>query len=84
MVYGIEHTEFGKTFFEGYDFIDVELAEEEMAKVTRKMIEENPDHGAIVLECTNMPPFTKAIQEASGLPVFGIVNLIKYVYEAIV
>jgi aspartate/glutamate racemase len=83
VVYGIEHTEFGKTFFEGYDYIDIDLAEEELIKVTKKMMEENPDLGAIVLECTNMPPFTKAIQEASGLPVFDIVNLIKYVHEAV-
>ena len=47
------------------------------------MVEENPDVGAIVLECTNMPPFTKAVHEATGLPVFDIINLIKYVHDAI-
>jgi aspartate/glutamate racemase len=84
VVYGIEHTEFAKTFFEGYDYIDIDLAEEEMIKVTKRMMEENPDIGAIVLECTNMPPFTKVIQETSGLPVFDVVNLIRYVHDAIV
>lgn len=84
VVYGVEETEFGKTFFEGHDYMDVTLAEEEMIKKAKTMIEENPDVGAIVLECTNMPPFTKAIQEAVGLPVFDIINLIRYVHDAIV
>ena len=55
-----------------------------MVKVAQKMLTEHPDVGAIVLECTNMPPFTKVLQQATGLPVFDIINLIKYVHEAIV
>ncbi len=84
VVYGIEDTEFGKTFFDDTNYIDLDLAEEEMIKVAKRMVEENPDVGAIVLECTNMPPFKKAVQEATGLPVFDIIGLIKYVHDAIV
>ncbi len=84
VVYGIEDTEFGQTFFNGIDHIDLDLAEKEMVKVAQKMLTEHPDVGAIVLECTNMPPFTKVLQQATGLPVFDIINLIKYVHEAIV
>lgn len=29
-----------------------------------------PDMGAILLECTDLPPFGSAIQEATDLPVF--------------
>lgn len=84
VVYGVEDTEFGKTFFEGHDFMNVTLAEEEMVKKAKKMVAEHPDIGAIVFECTNMPPFTKAVQEAVGLPVFDIINLIRYVHDSIV
>ena len=83
VVYGIENTEFGKTFFDDTNFIDLDLAEEEMIKVAKRMVEENPDVGAIVLECTNMPPFTMAVQKATGLPVFDIIGLIKYVHDAL-
>ena len=55
-----------------------------MIKVGQKMLSEHPDIGAIVLECTNMPPFTKALQESTGLPVFDVINLIRYVHDAIV
>ncbi len=44
----------------------------------------NPEIGAIVLECTNMPPYAKAIQEAVELPVFDIVTLTNWVYSAFV
>ena len=84
VVYGIEDTDFGQTFFKDCDYIDLDLAKEEMVKVGQKMLAEHPDVGAIVLECTNMPPFTKALQESTGLPVFDVINLIHYVHDAIV
>jgi Asp/Glu/hydantoin racemase len=37
---------------------------------SQRMVEAHPDIGAIVLECTNMPPAAMAIQHATGLPVF--------------
>ena len=37
--------------------------------------------GAIVLECTNMPPYAKAIHEATGLPVYDITTLANYVMD---
>lgn len=84
VVYGIEDTEFGQTFFTDANYIDLDLAEKEMIKVAKRMVEEHPDVGAIVFECTNMPPFTKAVQAAVGLPVFDIIGLIKYVHDALV
>ena len=38
--------------------------------------------GAIVLECTNMPPFAEYIQKEAGVPVFDIVSLTNMVYES--
>ena len=37
------------------------------------------DIGAIVLECTNMPPYAAALRDALGLPVFDIYSLISLV-----
>ena len=36
--------------------LDVDAAREEHVRVARRLVEEHPDVGAIVLECTNMPP----------------------------
>lgn len=42
----------------------------------------HPNVGAIVLECTNMPPYADAIQEAVGLPVHDITTLAGWVVGA--
>jgi len=84
VIYGMEgEEEFPKVFLEGKEEMDVAKVEAEMVKVARTMIEENPDIGAIVFECTNMPPFRKAVQKSVNRPVFDIVTLTNYVYDSI-
>ena len=39
---------------------------------------------AIVYECTLLPPTSAAVQEATGLPVFDVITLIKWAYSAVV
>lgn len=56
--------------------LDVDLAREEHVRAARLLAAEHPDVGAIVLECTNMPPYARDIQRATGLPVFDIVSLV--------
>ena len=73
-----EFPEFFRTYIENTPEMDVEKATGEMREAGRKLVRENPDVGAIVLECTNMPPFAYAVQEATGLPVYDVVTLIRY------
>lgn len=49
-----------------------------------KLVEENPDIGAILLECSDLPPYARAIQDATGLPVFDFNTMIDLVYHAVV
>jgi Asp/Glu/hydantoin racemase len=48
------------------------------------MISHYPEVGAIVLECTNMPPHAAAIQQEIGLPIFDIYTFVNMVYQAVV
>src|SRR4249920_658363 len=48
--------------------LDVDLAREEHVRVARRLVADHPGVGALVLECTNMPPYAPDIQRASGLP----------------
>ena len=64
--------------------LDTQEAEAEMVHVARLLVAEHPEVGAIVLECTNMPPYARAVQRATGLPVFDIVTLTRWVYQAFV
>src|SRR6266851_1423681 len=38
----------------------------------------HPDLGAVVLECTNMAPYSRALREYLGTPVFDIVSFITW------
>jgi Asp/Glu/hydantoin racemase len=62
--------------------MDVDKAREELVEAAKGFVSKNPEVGAIVLECTNMPPFSKSIQGAVGLPVFDIVDLGNMIYHA--
>ena len=47
------------------------------------MVSRHPDIGAIVLECTNMPPYAFALREALGLPVYDIYSLITWLHAGL-
>ena len=64
--------------------LDVDQAREEHVRVARRLAADHPDLGALVLECTNMPPYAPDIQRASGLPVFDIVSLVTLAHGALV
>lgn len=64
--------------------LDFEKVEAEVVDVACGLVAENPDVGAILLECVDMPPYAHAIQEAVCLPVFDITTLIGLAQAAIV
>jgi len=84
-VIGMDDTEeFAAVFIEGKETVDVEKCRREMLSATEKLIDSHPEVGAIVLECTNMPPYAKDIQKTSGRPVFDVVTMINYAYTTVV
>jgi Asp/Glu/hydantoin racemase len=58
--------------------LDVALAARDILDAGRRLMAGNPDVGAIVLECTNMPPYAHALREALGVPVFDVYSLITW------
>jgi hypothetical protein len=57
--------------------------EKVLVRATEDLISEYPDVGAIVLECTEMPIYAKAVHEATGLLVFDSADLVRYVHSAV-
>jgi Asp/Glu/hydantoin racemase len=47
-------------------------------------VADNPGIGAIVLECTDLPPCAAAIRMRTALPVYDIVTLLNMVNETII
>ena len=72
--------EFPAVFLQNQDRLDREKLEQEVVAAARQLIQRHPRIGAVVLECTNLPPYAGAVQEFCGLPVFDVVTLINYAY----
>lgn len=58
-------------------------AEEQMVNCARRFVDKNPDIGAIMLECTGMQPFARAVQREVELPVFSWGTLLDYAYSVV-
>ncbi|KAG0684654.1 hypothetical protein C6P40_001651 [Pichia californica] len=68
---------------DGDSYIHEEL-ENELVNLAVELVNENSDIGAFVLECTQMPPFAKAIQKAVKLPVYDGVTMVNWFYSGLV
>ncbi len=81
-------TETGEEFFrvliaaEKTD-LDVRLAARDVLTAARALVAEHPEVGAIVLECTNMPPYAHALREVLGLPVYDIHSLVSWLHAGL-
>jgi len=76
--------EFKKTILDDNLFLDYEKLKDEVVSVVIKMISKNCKIKVILLECTNLAPFSKLIQELTKLPVFDIVTLVNFVYSSFI
>lgn len=70
--------EFSRVLLEDEAELDVAAAERDILEAGEVLKRANPDLGAIVLECTNMPPYARALREHLGLPVFDIVSFVTW------
>jgi aspartate/glutamate racemase len=61
---------------------DNEKVRKEVVEAAIKMVDENPDIGAILLECSDLPPYAADIQRAVKLPVFDFITMIRWVHYA--
>lgn len=82
VVYGMENTYFHDAIVGNLPDRDESKTEACVVEVALKMLREHPEVGAIVLECTNMPPYARAISSATGLPVFDIITMADCVMQA--
>ena len=84
----IAGTENGQEFFrvlikaEKTD-MDIDLAERDVVEAGVNLAKAHPEIGALVLECTNMPPYAAALQAACGLPVYDIYTMIAWFHSGL-
>jgi len=85
VVYGMEdQDEFRTSVLEEKGSLDSDKIKHEILGVTQKMMNENPELGAILLECSDLPPYAKDVQDQTGLPVFDFITMINYVNSVLI
>lgn len=77
------HGEFARTILDDESTFNLELAEKDLLKAAQQLTERYPQVGAILLECTNMPPYTAALQKKTGLPVFDIYSFMLWFHSGL-
>jgi len=63
--------------------IDLEKIEQEVLGVAITALGAHPKIRAFVLECTDLPPYSKVIRQRTGLPVFDFITMTNYVHASI-
>jgi hypothetical protein len=61
-----------------------EQSEKDMIGICKEFRQKNPSISAIMLECTGMQPFARAVQRELDLPVFSWGTLLDYAYSVVV
>jgi len=78
-----DKTEFRRTVLDECGTLDVEAVEREVVDAAVEVQAEHPEVGAVLLECSDLPPYSAAVQAATGLPVFDWIGFINYVHQAV-
>lgn len=63
--------------------MDVGLAARDVLDAGRRLVARHPEVGAIVLECTNMPPYAHALREVLGVPVYDVYSLVTWLHAGV-
>ncbi len=78
VVAGAQDQEEFPNILTGRGGLDYDKVGDEVCGLARQLVQDNPDIGAILLECTDMPPYAHRIQAELGLPVYDAITLIRY------
>jgi len=75
--------ELARVIKQDLDQLDPIKAAEDVVKAGKRLLVKAPEVGAIVLECTNMAPYSKLLSAELGLPVYDIIGLLGWWYRSI-
>lgn len=70
--------EFSRVILNDEFELDVEKARQDNVAAAIALCRDHPNLGAIVLECTNMIPYSADVRAATGLPVFSMLSFVTW------
>jgi hypothetical protein len=66
-----------RTLLEDREDLDLQDAELQVLQAAQRLRCRHPEVNALVLECTNLPPYAHALRQRTGLPVWDVVTLLE-------
>ena len=82
VVAGMENSPgFRGAILEDQGWMDLDQVQDEVVSTAVRLVADHPEVGALLLECSDMPPYAKKIQDATGLPVWDYVTLIDWIHS---
>ena len=76
--------EFTRAILGDEERLDAALAERDILDAGDMLLEQHPETGAVLLECTNMVPYARALSEHLRLPVFSIYTFVAWFQAGLV
>ncbi|MGH7003091.1 MAG: aspartate/glutamate racemase family protein [Alphaproteobacteria bacterium] len=86
VIQGIDDsTEFYATHMGGKRIeMDVDKLRDEVVGIAARFAQAHPDMAGMLIECSNLPTFSAAIQQETGLPVFDYFSFMKFIQASVV
>jgi len=75
--------EFSRVMLDEKHTLDAALAEQDMLDAGDQLLARHPDIGAVVLECTNMSAFARALADHLRLPVYSFYSFVTWFHSGI-
>jgi Asp/Glu/hydantoin racemase len=75
--------EFTRVMLGNEPSMDVAAAEKDILDAGGELLSGNPNVGAILLECTNMVPYARALRDRYGLPVYDIYSFMSWFHAGL-
>jgi len=75
--------EFSRAILDNELELNVAAAERDILDAGETLVRRNPDVGAILLECTNMSPYARALSEHVARPLFDIVSFVTWFHAGL-
>ena len=85
VIQGMQETKyFGDAIIRETADLDSGKVEAETVESAMDMVRKDPQIKMILSECSCLPPYSAAVQAATGLPVFDFVTMIRFVHSTLV
>jgi hypothetical protein len=76
-------TEFTRVMLHDEAVLDAAAAERDILAAGDALVARHPDTGAVLLECTNMVPYARALSQHLRLPVYSIYTFVTWFHAGL-